>query len=425
MPQLNRNPSGGGAAVDLRATKVANDPKKITKKITKDSRSKTPTTTQAPAKSAKKKTKGLWWSDLETNNLLDMIQYKKPSGSYMWDQVCEMYNSKQERDLRGLSAMPYRDVDSIRTKWKSLKSSKKPTGDPTCPPNVIRAKRIAREIENGSSVFEIGGETSSSSSDSENDDVKSSDDDGSAGSDSDGGRHASSICASPVQQRSAIVQESFIPTSPIFTERQRSAIVQESFIPTSPIFVAVSDDEDKEIPGSPSSQQIHDAQIIPTTQVSKTASAKAKHSAKNSVPVRLGMSAEQLQQVAAGLAGDKKKHKKHKAGVPENPSVTKKRTLSNELKEADQAYQESVENREAEKQRRHSEEMKRLDNQHKIEEMRYQAEAVKSNALLSAVLVGVSAFSSMMQNPQLAQAIQSLVPRGPVNSAPPPDGHNL
>ena len=133
MPLLTRNPSGGAAAVDIRA-KNANDSKKITKKTTKENREKTPTTTQAPAKSAKKKTKGLWWTDMETNNLLDIIQHKKPSGGYMWDQVCETYNSKQERDLRGLSAMPYRDVDAIRTKWKSLKSCKKNTGDPTCPP---------------------------------------------------------------------------------------------------------------------------------------------------------------------------------------------------------------------------------------------------------------------------------------------------
>ena len=107
------------------------------------------------------------------------------------------------------------------------------------PPNVIRTKRIARKIENGSSVFELGGENSSSSSDSENDDEKSSDDDGSAGSDCDGGRHASSIFSSPVLPRPAIVLESFFPTSPIATVSQRPATVLEKFTPTSPIVAVV------------------------------------------------------------------------------------------------------------------------------------------------------------------------------------------
>lgn len=338
----------------------------------------------------------------------------------MWDQVCEKYNSKQERDFRGLSDIPYRDVDAIRTKWKSLKNCKKPTGEPDCPPNVVRAKRIAREIENGSSVFQ-NGNTSSDNDDGKS--TKSSGGSDSAGSDSDDASSFSDTASSPVQQRQILDQSA----AGIVPETLDAGIVPETLIE-----VSSSDDEKGEIicAGSPSSQHIqelesddflHDAQIIPRTQVSKTAASKAKQS----VPVRLGLSAEQLQEVADGLAGDKKKRKKDKTRVPENPSVTKKRTLSNELKEADQAFQESVEKREAEKQRRHSEEMKRLDNQHKIEEMRYQAEAVKSNALLSAVLMGVSAFSSMMQNPQLAQAIQSLVPRDPVNSAPPQDGQNL
>jgi hypothetical protein len=35
---------------------------------------------------------------------------------------------------------PERDYDAIKNKWKALKNIKKPTGDPTCPPLVVRAK---------------------------------------------------------------------------------------------------------------------------------------------------------------------------------------------------------------------------------------------------------------------------------------------
>ena len=99
-------------------------------------RKPTPSTKPAPKQKKKNtvKTKGLWWSESEIAMLLDVVQHVMPCGGYMWDKVCERYNSKQERDFRKLSDMPYRDVDAIRTKWKSLKNCKKPTGDPDCPP---------------------------------------------------------------------------------------------------------------------------------------------------------------------------------------------------------------------------------------------------------------------------------------------------
>jgi hypothetical protein len=128
-------------------------------------------------------------------------------------------------------------------------------------------------------------------------------------------------------------------------------------VPETLIEVSSSDDEKGEIicAGSPSSQHIqelesddlHDAQIVPRTQVSKTAASKAKQS----VPVRLGLSAEQLQEVADGLAGDKKRTRRNakrtRLAFRKILPSQKKRTLSNELKEADQAFQESVEKREA------------------------------------------------------------------------------
>lgn len=40
-----------------------------------------------------------------------------------------------------------RDNESLKAKYKTLRLHKKPTGDPDCPPDVRRAKRLYREIE--------------------------------------------------------------------------------------------------------------------------------------------------------------------------------------------------------------------------------------------------------------------------------------
>ena len=47
---------------------------------------------------------------------------------------------------------PEREKDSIRNKFKALKNEKKPTGDPTIPVSVKRAKQIQRRIEDRISV---------------------------------------------------------------------------------------------------------------------------------------------------------------------------------------------------------------------------------------------------------------------------------
>jgi hypothetical protein len=129
---------------------------------------------------------------------------------------------------------------------------------------------------------------------------------------------------------------------------------------------------------------------------------------------RLGMSAEQLQEVANGLVSQKKdkKRKASQPNVPENPSITKKRALVKELRDVDDEYQATLLRHDEEKQRRHTEEMKRLDNQQRLAEMRYEAEAARSNALLSAIVMTATAISSFLGNPQLSRAIQSLAPHG-------------
>ena len=51
-----------------------------------------------------------------------------------------------------------REGDDLKNKYKKLKNVKKPTGDPSCPPEVVRAKRIQRIIEEKMDVQELGSE---------------------------------------------------------------------------------------------------------------------------------------------------------------------------------------------------------------------------------------------------------------------------
>jgi hypothetical protein len=144
MPPLTM-PKSGRVTATVSATSCEQKQEKVSQQkpkatIHKDHRQQppprkpTPSTKPAPKQQKKKPKKGLWWCEAEITMMLDVVQHIKPCGGYMWDQVCEKYNSKQERDFRGLSDIPYRDVDAIRTKWKCLKNCKKPHRRARLPP---------------------------------------------------------------------------------------------------------------------------------------------------------------------------------------------------------------------------------------------------------------------------------------------------
>lgn len=65
-----------------------------------------------------------------------------PSGSNGWTRLAQEYAS-QALDRK----WPLRDEDSLKNKFKALKNSPKPTGDPDCPWDVKLAKRLQREID--------------------------------------------------------------------------------------------------------------------------------------------------------------------------------------------------------------------------------------------------------------------------------------
>ena len=67
------------------------------------------------------------------------IQEVLPIGPLDWEKVVQMHNDQFPNMAR--------DLQSIRRKFNKLQASRIPTGDPTCPPAVRRAKRIHRDIE--------------------------------------------------------------------------------------------------------------------------------------------------------------------------------------------------------------------------------------------------------------------------------------
>jgi hypothetical protein len=85
------------------------------------------------------KPRGKSFSKAELESLLEIIEEALPIGMNEWEAVVE----------RHLTRYPdgERTRESIKRKFSSLDNSKKPTGDPTCPPIVRTAKRIYNKIK--------------------------------------------------------------------------------------------------------------------------------------------------------------------------------------------------------------------------------------------------------------------------------------
>ena len=77
----------------------------------------------------------------EVDRLLNIIDERLPRGDNEWQLVADDYNTSRPREF------PEREKDSLRNKFKTLRNVRKPTGDPTIPAAVRRAKQIQRRIE--------------------------------------------------------------------------------------------------------------------------------------------------------------------------------------------------------------------------------------------------------------------------------------
>jgi hypothetical protein len=90
--------------------------------------------------------KGRHWKDQEVKLLLNIVEETLPRGQQEWLTVVTEYNQRR------IAWMAERDEEQIRNKFKALRNTKKPTGDPTCPPNIRRAKQLMHLIERRCSV---------------------------------------------------------------------------------------------------------------------------------------------------------------------------------------------------------------------------------------------------------------------------------
>lgn len=85
------------------------------------------------------------YTAVELQTLFTLMDEILPLGQHEWERVAFEFN-RQMAALVGNSAVA-RDHESLRNKFKLLRYSKKPTGHPTCPWEIKRAKHLQRKIE--------------------------------------------------------------------------------------------------------------------------------------------------------------------------------------------------------------------------------------------------------------------------------------
>ena len=133
--------------------------------------------------------------------MLDLIEKVLPMGADEWERISVEYNQWAET-----SNSCERLNDALKKKFDRLNSSKKPTGDPTCPPDVKRAKRIQRRIMEKAEV-EVSHESDPEDQGSESDnnilEMEDNNSDANDGGDSDGGvsTHSSAPASSVSKKR--------------------------------------------------------------------------------------------------------------------------------------------------------------------------------------------------------------------------------
>lgn len=361
----------------------------------------------------------------------------------MWERVEQNYNSQK---LAAVSLRaPERDIDAIRNKWKALKNAKKPTGDPTCPADVIRAKRLAKEIDTSVLTFNLG-QTSSSDDDSPISDSNS----------------ESYSVHSDVQQRAAIsshqhviVDETFDLDHAYDLEAMNYSEQNEpenEIIPDSqPVEVVEIDDaqnvdkiDDRiiadsfvsadEPPGNSGNLQ---RSLLPVYAAPKPNPQKSQIEAPCA---RLGASVSQLKGILSDLRADehrKKKNKsKHNKGIPPNPTHSQKSSLTQELLELDEQFNDrkrmednvalaqlnatiTAQRMQFEAQKmQHEQAMKKMDQKRELDERKFEAEkaaaqekaeqsARRHETMMAAFLAGLTALTG---NPRIASACTSANP---------------
>ena len=143
--------------------------------VTNDNTTMGPPLDITPASMKKKRggrVKGcLSYSNSQVESLLDLMEQYLPVGTQEWEYIANEYSSAHPR--------PLRDVASLRRKFNTLAKKKTPTGNPSCPPFVRRAKKIFNALIDKCGVAPHGTSTAeelfalSDSQSDDNDDVDS------------------------------------------------------------------------------------------------------------------------------------------------------------------------------------------------------------------------------------------------------------
>ncbi len=313
--------------------------------------------------------------------------FNNVTGLYEWEAVTSTYN--EEKPDRA----PQRDIEAIRNKFRTLKNVKKPTGDPTCPPLVARAKRINYDIEARNGVIDFDDNTKqrnafSLDSDSDSSDNISSD------SEDDSSGHAS-VISSPIQQRSNL--------SDVIPETAVPIVVEDSFLPHSASQL-IQDEQDQVFSSEEDSDRIN----IANSSVAAGAEGKKRTSKVSQVPHRLGADSQKLGNIMENLLDKKRgtdKSKKRKKDVPENPTHTKKRTIAKELQDIDaefecvqDRYERNLELQRQSMEFRHQEEMRRLDQQNAIQERRFEIDGQRHQAFMMLMISALSGNRQLLSN---------------------------
>ena len=97
--------------------------------------------------------RGRNYSQSNIEYMLELIEIAHPCGIDEWDIIASTFNTHFGNGEN-------RSGDDLRNKFKALKNVRKPTGDPSIPPNVRRAKLAQKEIEARMCIQTLGGDVS-------------------------------------------------------------------------------------------------------------------------------------------------------------------------------------------------------------------------------------------------------------------------
>jgi hypothetical protein len=105
--------------------------------------------------------RGIGWKRPELEFLLQLIEERLPVGGEEWAKVAELHDKEYPENKR--------DKDCIKRKYSKLYLTKMPTGDPSCPWSVGRAKSINEQIKRKCDITEGNSDAESDEDDDDAD----------------------------------------------------------------------------------------------------------------------------------------------------------------------------------------------------------------------------------------------------------------